>query len=83
MDGYIGAVILLVFSAFLVYMSYIMDQSERKEKMFKYMIDHGIRPVPRDEDEAYLPDGMSWGTKQNIIDIEPTNAKAIRKKKRK
>lgn len=70
-----GAIMLMLLTAFLVFVVYRMDQNEKKS--------------PREEDETLnddyvrgFKDGMNWGVgREQPIDITPI-VKSIRKRKR-
>lgn len=79
-----GAIVLLLFSGFLVFVVYRMDQNEHQERMMDKLKELRNYDVPEDssvEFKAGFIAGMQWGSKEEQpIDITPM--KAVRKRKK-
>lgn len=74
-----GAILLLLFTAFLVFVVYRMDQNDRKERIMKELMKTHEASAIKSLIERGLDCGVRWESKQPI-DIFPIEDNRKRKK---
>lgn len=75
-----GAILLLLFSAFLVFVVYRMDQNERRERIMKQIIEQHNSNERKELIKNLLDNGFRWESEKQPIDVIPI--KEIRKRKK-